>query len=234
MATKTIQSIGGDYATPQLWESYVAALGTLSAPEIGEMAAEEFNSGSLNMAGGSVVTNALTSWAQVIGAQGPGSITWSAATDTFTYSAGGDARGTPANGDTLMFSSAAISAPGGLSGDTIYYMVNVNTGAKTFQLASSPGGAALNITSDGSISDSSRYGGKMASASNTELDGFDSANSTKWKAYAAMRWTNAHGIALPSGFKAAYDAVLGSGGSDPPPTSSFQNDTNVYDLADTF
>lgn len=57
MATKTIQASGGDYATPQLWVSYVAALGTLSAPEIGEMAAEEFNSGSLLMTGGTVVAS---------------------------------------------------------------------------------------------------------------------------------------------------------------------------------
>lgn len=58
MATKTIQASGGDYATPQLWVSYVAALGTLSAPEIGEMAAEEFNSGSLTLGGGTVVASA--------------------------------------------------------------------------------------------------------------------------------------------------------------------------------
>lgn len=58
MATKTIQASGGDYATPQLWVSYVAALGTLSAPEIGEMAAEEFNAGGLLLGGGSVVASA--------------------------------------------------------------------------------------------------------------------------------------------------------------------------------
>lgn len=57
MATKTIKATGGDYATPQLWVSYVAALTTLSAPEIGEMAAEEFNSGSLSMTGGTVVAS---------------------------------------------------------------------------------------------------------------------------------------------------------------------------------
>ena len=58
MATKTIQASGGDYATPQLWVSYVLALGTLSAPEIGEMANEEFNAGSLTISGGTVVADA--------------------------------------------------------------------------------------------------------------------------------------------------------------------------------
>lgn len=58
MATTVIKATGGHYATPQLWWADISTLGTLSAPEIGEMAAEEFNAGSLNMSGGTVVADA--------------------------------------------------------------------------------------------------------------------------------------------------------------------------------
>jgi hypothetical protein len=44
MATKAIQSAGGDYATVALWEAYLESIGTLSEDEIGQIALEELTS----------------------------------------------------------------------------------------------------------------------------------------------------------------------------------------------
>lgn len=178
----------------------------------------------------------LTAWTDVVPCTAYGSISWDAATDVFTYglSSSYDSRyGTPTDGDTIFF-RAAIGGPGGLSTNTLYYLRDVNTTAKTFKVAASPGGAAINITSSGSQTNTTYYHGKLTSPSNSDMEGYDAANSTKWKQYATSRWVNALGVSMPSGFLTAIDAVLGAAGSDPPPNTSFQNDTNTYDLAETF
>lgn len=52
------------------------------------------------------------------------------------------------NGNTVYITSTTSNMPGGLRADTIYYVVNAAT--DTFQVATTSGGSAVNITSAGS------------------------------------------------------------------------------------
>src|SRR5262245_61903092 len=62
MATKSIGATGRDYATPALWASYLSGLGTLSAPEIGELYNDaEFGSANVSWTGFTTsATNTVT------------------------------------------------------------------------------------------------------------------------------------------------------------------------------
>lgn len=67
-------------------------------------------------------------------------VTVDSSTDTFTHTAHGFANDTPVYVDAQTF-------PGGLSTGTLYYVRD--TAADTFKLAASVGGAAINVTSNG-------------------------------------------------------------------------------------
>lgn len=58
MATSSIGSTGADYATITLWIDAIDGLGSLSAPEIGELQNEEHNAGSVLMTGGTISASA--------------------------------------------------------------------------------------------------------------------------------------------------------------------------------
>ena len=74
-----------------------------------------------------------------------GLVTANSTTDTFTYS-GGDL----INGGVVSFTNATGgSIPTGLFAQQIYFIVNVDTVNKTFQISDTEGGAAINFTSNG-------------------------------------------------------------------------------------
>jgi len=54
-----------------------------------------------------------------------------------------------ANGDAIVFSTTG-ALPSPLVAGTVYYIVSINTGANTFQISATSGGAAINTTTDGS------------------------------------------------------------------------------------
>ena len=70
-----------------------------------------------------------------------GSVTANSTADTFTYT-GTDV----VVGNVVTF---AGTAPTGLTVARPYFVVNVNTGAKTYQISDTPGGTAINFTSNG-------------------------------------------------------------------------------------
>ena len=72
-----------------------------------------------------------------------GAFTADNTTDTFTLAAHGLANGTP-----VQVRNSGGALPAGLSIDTEYYIIN--TAANTFQLSATVGGAAINITDNGS------------------------------------------------------------------------------------
>jgi len=69
-------------------------------------------------------------------------ITADSSTDTFTASSHGLANGTP------LFITSTGSVPNGINAGTLYFAIAVTT--NTFQLATTPGGSAVDFTSNGS------------------------------------------------------------------------------------
>lgn len=84
------------------------------------------------------------------------SVTADAGTDVITDTAHGFS-----NGDQVRFSAAVM--PGGLTANTLYYIVNKNT--NDYQLSATPGGSAINITSAGTtVVRESLYGVDLVNA----------------------------------------------------------------------
>jgi autotransporter-associated beta strand protein len=71
-----------------------------------------------------------------------GSVTANSTTDTFTYT------GTDVVLDNVV-TFGGTTVPIGLTKTRPYFIVNVNTGAKTYQISDTPGGTAINFTSNG-------------------------------------------------------------------------------------
>jgi hypothetical protein len=80
-------------------------------------------------------------------------------TDIITFSSY-----TPTNGDTFFLSNSGGGLPGGLTINTLYYAVS--SSSNTCKLALTSGGASIDITTDGTGTQTALYGGgKLAKAS---------------------------------------------------------------------
>jgi fibronectin-binding autotransporter adhesin len=74
-----------------------------------------------------------------------GTVTANASTDTIAYT-GTDV----VAGNVVSFSQSAGSIPGGLAAGQLYFVVNVDSGSKTYQVSDTVGGLPINLTSNGS------------------------------------------------------------------------------------
>jgi hypothetical protein len=82
-------------------------------------------------------------------------------TDTFTADSGTDvitfSSYNPTNGDTFFLSNSGGTLPGGLTAGTLYYAINSST--NTCELSLTAGGSAVNITTNGTGTQTALYGG---------------------------------------------------------------------------
>ncbi|MDE2100050.1 MAG: hypothetical protein KGL39_22540 [Patescibacteria group bacterium] len=101
-------------------------------------------------------------------------ITWAAGT-VGGNAGNGSTAGSFITGQTVSFTNSGGALPGGISGATSYYLVNVNRDAGTAQLATTLGGTPITITSNGtgvqtmgarlySIEETERFGGNIGLA----------------------------------------------------------------------
>jgi hypothetical protein len=86
----------------------------------------------------------------------------------------------PANGDVFYWQSNpgnTLPKPAGITEGTPYYVINLNTGARTFQLSATLGGSAVDITADCTQTTFSCFALGLASYTPLHTSGNDSDNS---------------------------------------------------------
>lgn len=159
----------------------------------------------INAAGGG--RQAITSWDQWLPSGVFGGISWDASTDTFTYSvtssgpqnAQNPDAGTMTNGSPFIFVAPWMVLPGGMSYETVYYIGDVNTTAKTFRAYSDAGLTTLvDITNTAVASDKSKHFGYLPNVSTTVMNSEAQAKNTPHKIWAALAWAKANGYTVDS------------------------------------
>lgn len=144
-----------------------------------------------------------------------GGISWASATDTITYNVGGtyvSADGTPQNGGTFMtkITDNGGFVVGGLTQGVIYWLRDVNTSARTFKLATTSLLADIvDITNDGSNTDSTRCTGQLPDPDNTLIKDQPnfSPSSGLGKMIGVVNWAQALSVSMNPGFVSVFDAA---------------------------
>lgn len=142
-----------------------------------------------------------------------GTVSANSTTDTIAYS------GTDVSaGNVVSFSQSSGSIPGGLVAGQLYFVVNVDSASKTYQVSDTAGGAPINITSNGS-----NVSNIVRTALALGASGIDMATATRdftllsapVSLTADQTWTLANGRKLDSNNNGNFSGVevLGNGHS---------------------
>lgn len=160
---------------------------------------------------------AITDWDEWLPSGAYGGLSWVASTDTFTYSktdtgpqnAQDPDFGTVTNGSPIMFRTEQVALPAGMSYQTIYFVGDVNTGAKTFRAYSDVGLTTLvDITADGSATDKSKHFGYLPGVNTAKVNGESTAKGSAHKVWAALAWAKANGFTVDATLWSEIDARI--------------------------
>lgn len=144
---------------------------------------------------------------------GNGSMTWSSSTDRFTIGSGGNGNMnfTPTVGDKIAFEAANLPASGIAAKQTLHVVQVVG---QTFKLSLTPGGAAIDVTTDSSVLKMFAVIANFSPGTNFQNVGVGTT-SYIYMARGATRLIEATGNTSIATTRAALDALCTAGGVSP-------------------